>query len=486
MHICLFSGDEKTLEDVTEGIDEKQLNDMDMEDEGDVEKFMEALNLDDYDNEDEGASMMLGGKQLNVFASNSEDPYITVPDENDQSDEEGDTAITSEDFVFTVGTTAEEQSMMEVFIYDEKNQSTFVHHDFHLPAFPLTSQWMNLRPGVAPGSGNDTGSFLAVGTFQPGIEIWNMDVIDVLEPVATLGGREARVAPTVPQSKKKKKKKNKTQLQNELLGELRPGSHSDAVMSLSWNPTNRTRLASGSADCSIKLWDLPTATCTSTLTHHQGKVQALQWNPSEPSVLLSGAYDHKVAMCDIRAPQNALFFPVGSDVESMCWSIAQPFQFLASVEAGLVHCFDARRPGDRSLFQLSAHESPTTSIGVTHVNGVSVLGTVGLDAKAKLWDISTSSPKLMESKELQVGPLFTMTIREDVLIAGGQGGKVAVWQFEVNTTGIPREEKVKDDPLALARALQEHRERDRQAAEAANPNTPGTGKKKKKKKKKKN
>lgn len=27
-----------------------------------------------------------------------------------------------------------------------------------------------------------------MGTFEPGIEIWNLDVLDPLEPTATLGG----------------------------------------------------------------------------------------------------------------------------------------------------------------------------------------------------------------------------------------------------------------------------------------------------------
>ncbi|CAN0424574.1 unnamed protein product [Scytosiphon promiscuus] len=31
-------------------------------------------------------------------------------------------------------------------------------------------------------------SYCAVGTFEPGIEIWNLDVLDPLEPTATLGG----------------------------------------------------------------------------------------------------------------------------------------------------------------------------------------------------------------------------------------------------------------------------------------------------------
>ena len=48
------------------------------------------------------------------------------------------------------------------------------------------------------------------------------------------------------------------------------------------------RLSSGSADHTIKLWDISTQQCTATYTHHTDKVQSIQWNPAEPSVLLTG------------------------------------------------------------------------------------------------------------------------------------------------------------------------------------------------------
>jgi hypothetical protein len=73
-------------------------------------------------------------------------------------------------------------------VYEEAECNLFVHHDFEVPAFPLCMSWMDLDPR----NRDNKGSFIAVGTFLPGIEIWNLDVIDVLEPVATLGGYDTQ------------------------------------------------------------------------------------------------------------------------------------------------------------------------------------------------------------------------------------------------------------------------------------------------------
>lgn len=59
---------------------------------------------------------------------------------------------------------------------------------------------------------------------QPAIEIWNLDVLDPLEPTVTLGG--------IIEEKKfsKKGKKGKKSVEDD----LNVGSHEAAVMGLSW------------------------------------------------------------------------------------------------------------------------------------------------------------------------------------------------------------------------------------------------------------
>ena len=78
-------------------------------------------------------------------------------------------------------------------------------------------------------------NFVAIGTFLPAIEIWNLDVIDTMEPTCILGGE-------VPET-------NYPTMGNQPAKQIFiEGSHTDAIMDLSWNTNQRNLLASASAD----------------------------------------------------------------------------------------------------------------------------------------------------------------------------------------------------------------------------------------------
>lgn len=88
----------------------------------------------------------------------------------------------------------------------------YVHHDAFLPAYPLCMEWLNYHVGSQDGT---TGNYVAVGDVGPVISIWNLDVVDQLDPSVKLGRKE------------KKKKKNKPKVKG--IG------HTDSVISLHWN-----------------------------------------------------------------------------------------------------------------------------------------------------------------------------------------------------------------------------------------------------------
>jgi periodic tryptophan protein 1 len=206
-----------------------------------------------------------------------------------------------------------------------------------LPNFPLCLEWLDFSPASSSSSGDmqaqptkEFGNYIAVGTLDPEIEIWSLDIVEAMYPDIVLGRPDKTAAhvPTPLGTGKKKRKKNKHRT-------VSSQHHVDAVLSISWNKTHRNLLASASADRTVKLWDLrrdPTivgggdgedgeggGAIRSFDKVHKDKVQAVQWNDKEPTVLLTGSYDRTVRMFDTRAPDAGVGAILGADVEALRW-----------------------------------------------------------------------------------------------------------------------------------------------------------------------
>jgi len=395
--------------------------------------ILDELKMDAYDEEEEGVNVFLGGQKLTMHKDNEEDPYITLRDPDDSDDDEA--VIKSSDFVLLAGITDQEYSSVEVHVYDKSKSSIYVHHDFVLPSFPLSAAYISTD---ADGKGGDS-NFVAVGTFEPGIEIWNLDIVNAMEPTACLGGREAAKPFQMSKTKRggKKKKKSKRGMKDTLLGALKKGSHSAGVMCLSWNTHNKSCLASGSADKSMKLWDIPKTACTSTFGLHKDKVQACEWNPVEAPILLSGGYDQKCACIDVRDAKSVRHYKVDGEVHSVSWNPANAAIFAASTDKGMISFFDVRKAGSatKPLFTIGAHDAEVGSISF-NAKYNHLLASCSEDQTVKLWDLQ-SKPVCLDKKEMQIGQIFTMKFNPedpDILAAAGSQGTVAIWDIASSTS----------------------------------------------------
>lgn len=160
-------------------------------------------------------------------------------------------------------------------------------------------------------------NFVAVGMMGPGIEIWNLDTIDSVFPDLILGappavkemaeGRiEEKNSSKKKKSKKCKKKKKQIEMmeQDEATEEIPVDRHTDAILSLSWNTHYPHLLASSSADHTIKIWDLSSATPQNAALNfasvHHDKISSVEWEPMEGMVLLSGDYSGMCAITDAQ------------------------------------------------------------------------------------------------------------------------------------------------------------------------------------------
>lgn len=375
---------------------------------------LKELDMDKYDEEDDGAELFGSGLSNLYYASNDMDPYLKNGDED--SEEEEDITIKPEDGVIVCARNEDDVSHLEVWIMEDPsdvNSNMYVHHDIVIPAFPLCTAWLD-----CPIKGGEKGNFIAVGSMEPAIEIWDLDIMDEVQPSATLGG--------VVEKKKKGKKKSI---------KYKDGSHTDSVLGLAWNKEYRNILASASADKLVKIWDVATETCNLTLENHTDKVQAVAWNHFAPQVLLSGSFDHYVVMKDGRLPSHSGFrWPVDADVESLAWDPHTEHSFVVSLENGMVTGFDIRTASSdmssqsKPCFTLHAHDKAVCAIAYNRLVP-NLLATGSMDKMVKLWDLS-NAPSCIASNNPKAGAVFSISFSEDspfTLAIGGSKGKLQMW-----------------------------------------------------------
>lgn len=372
--------------------------------------------------------------------SNSSGPMYFAEDEDDENSDVEDTNLSPDDALIVVAKTEEDFASLQIHCYEEKTGNLFVHHDIPLPSFPLC-----LAHGDINNDGQ-AGNYCAVGTFSPGIEVWNLDVLDALEPICILGGQDTTAEDELMKvnmaraavGKKLKKKKKSTQST-----QLKPGSHTEAIMALSWNKVHRQVIASGSADTTVKIWDITQAgskDCApaATFSHHGDKVNAVEWHPSEGTLLASGSFDRTVALLDVRSNNGSVKTSrLPGDCEAIAWD---PFneQFLtAASEDGTITCWDVRKFSE-PYWSFVAHEFGGVSDFSynTHIPGF--FTTCAVDKTVALWDaqdIASSSnkkPNQCGSKEMNVGKLFSVSFYPSspwLLGAGGSGNSLALWDL---------------------------------------------------------
>ena len=333
----------------------------------------------------------------------------------------------------------DEVASIEIYVYEDDADNLYVHHDIMLPAIPLCVEWLDIPVGKTsmdqPVDQTSKGNFLAVGSFDPDIEIWDVDSIDCMYPNAILGkgGEESKVDQHSGQKKKKRKKSKK----------INDDYHVDAVLALSANRNHRTLLASASADKTIKLWDLNTVKCAKSYSHvHTDKICSIEWHPKQTTALLSGSYDKTVVATDMRAPDaQAPRWAVESDVESVRWYPHQAHYFYITTENGLIHYHDSRMvpstpEASSPVWKLQAHDQAVSSFDVNPIiPGYLVTGS--FDKDVKLWNVLPTGPSLLVSRNLDVGKVFSTAFAPDAevgfrLAVAGSKGAVQIWDTSTN------------------------------------------------------
>ena len=404
---------EETIKQSTKLIEEK----MNLEDE-DIQAPIFSEDLKNYYTKEESNTNKINNEDEEEMEVDDKGGNNKLPDHFDDisDDEQEDFTIHPTDSLIVCGTAQDDFSNLEIYVYDENTLDLFVHHDIALSSFPLSLEWI-------PFKNNLKCNYALVGSFTPGIEIWNLDIMDAIEPEIILGLNT--------------ESKNKTNVSEELY-------HTDAVMSICLNTANTNYIASSGADKKVLIWDLNASPCCASKCYkeHSDKIQSVKWNKIEENLLVTGSFDKTIKIFDTRINKSVFTYKVNSDIECIDWSMKDKFKLLFSFEDGRIQLFDLQKFAAIASFK--AHKKEATSVAFSPQKE-SLFSTCGRDGRVKIYDSNKivsedngdTVPNLIMEKFIKksVGELFTVKFAEDcdnTIAVGGSKGELFIWQLEEN------------------------------------------------------
>jgi WD repeat and SOF domain-containing protein 1 len=175
------------------------------------------------------------------------------------------------------------------------------------------------------------------------------------------------------------------------VADLSPG-HVDGVYSMSVDPVSLERLASGSGDGVVKIWDLPSRHEVWQTRAHDNIVKDLCWAPERR--LISCAVDRTIKVWDPYGSEKE-GPPLATYLGQSAFTSVSRHRDLPSFAASSssIYIYDLSR-GSSAPTQTLSWPTSTDTINAVAFNQTetSILGSVALDRAVVLYDLRTSSP----------------------------------------------------------------------------------------------
>ena len=222
-----------------------------------------------------------------------------------------------------------------------------------------------------------------------------------------------------------------------------------SVYSVAFSPVDNTLLASGSADRSVKLWDVVNQTNVATLTGHVSSVTSLAFSLN--GMLLASGAGHTVKLWDVKTHTNvATFEGHANGVASVAFS-PDGTRLATGVVDGTIKLWDVQTHQNIATF--GGFDADTVAaagrFGPTPVSFLSntTLAAGSVD-RIKLWNVETEEN--ITTFEVPGDPVFSMSCSPDGttlaagiwasdgvdLTAGTYDSIIMIWDVETLTNTI--------------------------------------------------
>lgn len=199
--------------------------------------------------------------------------------------------------------------------------------------------------------------------------------------------------------------------------------HNTTINTVKWSPDGK-RLASGSADNTIKIFDIESGKEVQEFTGHQGSISDLSWNP-DGKKLASAAKDKTIKIWDLEKNQEIDSIP-GHDNGQMYIKWSPNGEYLATdntYNSIIIFTKDIQ-----TVHVLEEHEQIITCIVWSPDS--KYIATGSFDCSIKIWDIETGSVIKTLSDHTKGILTIAWNSNGKVLISGAMDKTIKMWDVE--------------------------------------------------------
>ncbi|KAL3468350.1 WD40 repeat-like protein [Aspergillus heterothallicus] len=246
----------------------------------------------------------------------------------------------------------------------------------------------SLKPHTAPvvtTATDPTGTLLATGAADGSIKVWDIRGGYITHSFHGHGGVISALCffqspSTENDSKPSKKNKSKP----------RGGDNDEDIMDMdtSAGSVGAFRLASGSEEGKVRVWDLNKRKSIASLDSHVSVVRSLSYSPAENAILSAGR-DKTVIVWDMRTFKTRRIIPVLEAAEAAAF-VAEGGLCLVGGENGKLRVWDYNRGGEATMDQEAAAEFEAV-VAIHYTPGMSFAMTVHADQTLRLHSLEPLS-----------------------------------------------------------------------------------------------
>ena len=211
--------------------------------------------------------------------------------------------------------------------------------------------------------------------------------------------------------------------------------HANAVLAVNFCPIppdslpdyEDNILASGSADGTIKLWDINTGECRTTLTQHNGSVYSVHFSP-DGRILASGSEDHTVKLWDISSGKCLKTLRGHSKKVYSVRFRADGRTLASSGEDRIIKLWNIDT--GECLRTLLGHQSQVWAIAFSP-DGSKLISSSD-DQTARLWDVATG--KCLNILRGYTRDIYSVAFSSNnqILASGSDDSKIGLWDLRTS------------------------------------------------------